>query len=123
MTGVLAQPIVRVNEESQVAEARRTAALLTCDSGFTATELGQISVVVTELATNLVKHAKDGRLAMRRNASSRSHASSCVRRLRYIAKPAATYTGSIAEIASHHDRLPMTRSHGGGDCDTAAQSA
>ena len=65
MTGVVGQTIIRVTEQSQVAEARRTAALLTVDSGFTATELGQIAVIVTELATNLVKHAKDGRLAMR----------------------------------------------------------
>src|SRR5215213_6287761 len=66
MTGLISQPIIAVTEHSQVAEARRTAALLCCNSGFTATELGHIAMVVTELATNLVKHAKQGRLAMRR---------------------------------------------------------
>jgi anti-sigma regulatory factor (Ser/Thr protein kinase) len=54
-----------MTEASLIAEARRVAAGLTDHSGWSATQRGQIAVIVTELGTNLVKHAKNGRLLMR----------------------------------------------------------
>jgi anti-sigma regulatory factor (Ser/Thr protein kinase) len=47
---------LRVEDGSQVGEARRRAASLCRDLGFDETRAGQVALVVTELATNLVKH-------------------------------------------------------------------
>ena len=46
----------RVEDSSQVGEARRRAASLCRDLGFDESRAGQVALVVTELATNLVKH-------------------------------------------------------------------
>ena len=50
---------IRVQDSSHVGEARRLAASLCRDLGFDETRAGQASLVVTELATNLVKHTAD----------------------------------------------------------------
>jgi anti-sigma regulatory factor (Ser/Thr protein kinase) len=47
---------LRVEDSSHVGEARRMAASLCRDLGFDETRAGQAALVVTELATNLVKH-------------------------------------------------------------------
>ena len=52
--------ITSVTEQSQVAEARRTAAAFVRDLGFGEQEMGRAALVATELATNLVKHAGGG---------------------------------------------------------------
>ena len=57
---------VPVTESSQPAAARRAAMTLAHDAGMDESEVGGIALVVTELATNLVKHAKGGELLMRR---------------------------------------------------------
>ena len=49
-----------MTEASQVGEARRAAAALARALGFDETGCGQVALVVTEAATNLVKHARDG---------------------------------------------------------------
>jgi anti-sigma regulatory factor (Ser/Thr protein kinase) len=49
-------------ESSQVGDARRQAARLATESGFNALALGRLAIVVTELATNLVRHAQGGLL-------------------------------------------------------------
>jgi anti-sigma regulatory factor (Ser/Thr protein kinase)/serine/threonine protein phosphatase PrpC len=49
-------------DPSRVGEARRHALLLAGDCGFDDVEAGRLALVVTELATNLVKHATNGRL-------------------------------------------------------------
>lgn len=54
-----------VTESSQVAEARRSATALARGVGFNETATGQVALVVTELATNLVKHATNGVLVLR----------------------------------------------------------
>ena len=54
-----------VTEPSQVAAARRYAAALAQALGFTEAEIGQIALAVTEVATNLVKHATNGQLLLR----------------------------------------------------------
>lgn len=49
-----------INEPSQVAEARRLSVTLARSLGFNETELGKVAIVVTEAATNLIKHTKQG---------------------------------------------------------------
>ena len=54
-------PIVEI---SQVAEARRLATQLAHELDFAATDTARVALVVTEAATNLVKHATGGQLLM-----------------------------------------------------------
>jgi anti-sigma regulatory factor (Ser/Thr protein kinase) len=51
-----------IRDASQVSEARRLAAALARDSGLSETETGKLGIVVTEAATNLLKHAREGEL-------------------------------------------------------------
>lgn len=57
---------VPVTESSQPAAARRAALALAQDAGMEESAVGHLALVVTELATNLVKHAKGGELLLRR---------------------------------------------------------
>jgi len=61
MTGHLAIP---VHEMSQTGEARRSAAALAERLGFDSEESGRVGLVVTEAATNLVKHAQGGEIVL-----------------------------------------------------------
>ena len=63
------QVCVPVTESSQPAAARRAAGMLAQDAGMDETAAGHVALIVTELATNLVKHAKGGELLMRRLCS------------------------------------------------------
>jgi anti-sigma regulatory factor (Ser/Thr protein kinase) len=54
--------IVQVSESSQVGEARRTAVRLAAGAGFSNVDQARVGIVATELGTNLVLHAKGGRL-------------------------------------------------------------
>ena len=56
--------VVPVEETSRVGEARRTAATLGLDAGMGEAERGTLAVVVTEMATNLARHARRGRLLL-----------------------------------------------------------
>jgi len=53
-----------VVEESQIGAARRRAASLADALGLDETERGRVGVIVTEAATNLVRHARDGLLVL-----------------------------------------------------------
>lgn len=64
--GLLEQICVPVTEASQPAAARRAAVALAQDVGMDESAVGTLALVVTELATNLVKHAKNGELLIRR---------------------------------------------------------
>ena len=55
----------RVRDPSEVAEPRRVAGRLADSLGFSETRAGQVSLVASELATNLAKHARDGELLVR----------------------------------------------------------
>lgn len=57
--------LVAVEEASQVAEARREAAIVAERLDFSPTRIGQVALVATELATNLVRHATGGELLIR----------------------------------------------------------
>ncbi len=56
---------IPITEASQVAAARRVALQMTHSLGLSETETGTLALVVTEAATNLVKHAQAGRLLLR----------------------------------------------------------
>lgn len=53
-----------VHEASQVGEARRLASRMASDAGFDETTTGRVSIIVTELAGNLARHAQRGRLLL-----------------------------------------------------------
>jgi anti-sigma regulatory factor (Ser/Thr protein kinase) len=53
-----------MEDSSRVGEARRHAAQLAAECGLDEVEAGRLALVVTELATNLVRHARDGRLLL-----------------------------------------------------------
>ncbi|MEW6184256.1 MAG: ATP-binding SpoIIE family protein phosphatase [Thermodesulfobacteriota bacterium] len=61
MKDLIRLPII---ESSQVGEARRLAAALGRGIGFEEVLIGKVSLVVTELATNLIKHAGGGELIL-----------------------------------------------------------
>ena len=60
-----AATLVAVEEASQVGEVRRTAAALALAAGLGEVERGALAVVATELATNLARHARRGRVLLR----------------------------------------------------------
>lgn len=65
-TDLLEQICVPVTESSQPAAARRAVVGLAKATEMGEAALGNLALIVTELATNLVKHAKQGELLMRR---------------------------------------------------------
>ena len=56
---------IPVQEQSQTADARRTARTLAQTSGFDENTAEQIAIVVTEACTNLVRHAGGGEILLR----------------------------------------------------------
>ena len=56
---------VAVQEQTQVAQARRTGAALARALGFDEDRAGRLAVVVTESATNLLRHAGGGQIVLR----------------------------------------------------------
>jgi anti-sigma regulatory factor (Ser/Thr protein kinase) len=59
------QRSIAVAEQSQVAEARRESAALAREAGFDQQKAGALALVVTEAATNLVRHAEGGEIVLR----------------------------------------------------------
>ncbi|WP_077037516.1 SpoIIE family protein phosphatase [Pelomonas sp. KK5] len=53
---------IRVHEASQVGEARRAVARVAARLGFDETLAGRAALIVTELASNLARHARGGRM-------------------------------------------------------------
>lgn len=51
-----------VNDQSQIAEARRQTTALAKRQGFDDGDAGRVALVTTELATNLIKHARGGEI-------------------------------------------------------------
>jgi anti-sigma regulatory factor (Ser/Thr protein kinase) len=56
--------IIRLSQASDSGEARRQAAALAERSGFDAEAAGRVAIVATELATNILKHAGTGEIAI-----------------------------------------------------------
>lgn len=55
---------IEIRDASAVGEARRAAAELARSIGFADTEVGRLSLIVTEAATNVVKHVGEGELIL-----------------------------------------------------------
>jgi anti-sigma regulatory factor (Ser/Thr protein kinase) len=54
--------VVVVEETSQVGQARREALALAAQADFDETDAGRVALVATELATNVIKHGRGGRM-------------------------------------------------------------
>jgi anti-sigma regulatory factor (Ser/Thr protein kinase) len=54
--------LIPVTEETQVFEARRVASKMAGDLDWPSKSAGTLAIVVTEMATNLVKHARGGQI-------------------------------------------------------------
>ena len=59
------QQSLPIEDVSHSAEASRIATRLVGRAGFNETETGTVALIVTELATNLLKHAKRGEILLR----------------------------------------------------------
>lgn len=57
---------IPIEEASRVGEARRAAQRLAAAAGFDESAAGKAALAATEMATNIVKHAGDGELVLRR---------------------------------------------------------
>lgn len=57
---------VRVEDPSQIAEARRIAVAVAARLGFSPSDSGRVAIAATELATNLLRHAGGGRMLVGR---------------------------------------------------------
>lgn len=62
-----------INESSQVAEARRRVSALAAQTGMDETRAGICAVIVSEMGTNLIKHATDGEIFIRSLAHPSIH--------------------------------------------------
>ncbi len=62
---MLLQSLFLLDERSQVGNARRAAVDMAESSGFDAEQAGTVGLAVTELASNVLKHAGNGRLLLR----------------------------------------------------------
>ena len=62
---VIAPAFIAVSEDSRVGEARRIAQGLASQIGFDETRAGEVALVATEAATNLVRHATGGEILLR----------------------------------------------------------
>ncbi len=62
---MLPQVQFQISERSEVGAARRAAIELTESCGFDETQAGRVGLCVTEAATNIVKHARAGKLVLR----------------------------------------------------------
>ena len=52
--------VISIAEASGVGEARRAAQRASAEAGLSETDAGRVGIIVTELANNLVRHARDG---------------------------------------------------------------
>lgn len=57
--------VLPIDDSSQIGDARRVAQRLAESSGFTQADAGRVALVATELATNLLRHARQGALHLR----------------------------------------------------------
>ena len=65
LTAALQQAIFHIEETSQIASVRRAGMLLAQKLGFDETAAGRVALVITEAATNIVKHAVRGSILLR----------------------------------------------------------
>jgi anti-sigma regulatory factor (Ser/Thr protein kinase) len=58
------QVLIQIEDRSQVGEARRAAVQMAGSLAFEATQAGKVALAVTEAATNIVKHAGNGKILL-----------------------------------------------------------
>lgn len=58
------QVLIEIDDRSQVGEARRAAVRMAEALAFEETQAGKVALAVTEAATNIVKHAGNGRIVL-----------------------------------------------------------
>jgi anti-sigma regulatory factor (Ser/Thr protein kinase) len=61
-TSLRPHQIIAVNHASDIAQARRAGQALAHELGFDETRSGQLALLISEAATNIIKHAGDGRI-------------------------------------------------------------
>ena len=54
-----------ISDPSEVSPARRAATQLAENSGFNEVKKGQVALIITEAATNILKHAQHGQILIR----------------------------------------------------------
>ena len=65
LTRAMSSQLYLIEDRSQVGGARRAGSELAESLGFPANEMGKVALAVTEIATNILKHAGTGRLVLR----------------------------------------------------------
>lgn len=65
LTEPIPQQVFRIADASQISSTRRACAELTNTLGFSDVQAGRLSILVTELATNILKHALEGDMLVR----------------------------------------------------------
>lgn len=65
LTNLSPQLIFPIGESSQVAAARRASVAMARKLAFDETQVGRIAIIVTEAATNILKHAGQGSILLR----------------------------------------------------------
>jgi anti-sigma regulatory factor (Ser/Thr protein kinase) len=68
-TGGPAATVYRVENSSQVGEVRRAGEALSAALGMSENERGSLAIIITEMATNLARHATGGRVMLSRSAA------------------------------------------------------
>jgi anti-sigma regulatory factor (Ser/Thr protein kinase) len=104
-----------VKDASQVGEARRIAVAIATECGFSETDCGRVALIVTEGATNLIKHAGKGTIIIRRLPASgleilildkgpgMAHPENCLRDGYSTAGSPGTGLGAISRLADVFD--------------------
>jgi anti-sigma regulatory factor (Ser/Thr protein kinase) len=120
LTSVPSQPdiVISVNESTDVATARRAALNIASRAGFTTEEAGVAAIVVTEAASNLVKHGGGGEMVVRNISSPEGplleilaidrgkgmmSVSRCFQDGYSTASSPGTGLGAIARLSKFHD--------------------
>jgi anti-sigma regulatory factor (Ser/Thr protein kinase) len=109
------QILIDVSESSKVAEVRRRASQIAQDAGLDETDVGKVALLVTELGTNLVKHAVGGQMIIRQinkqgievlsldRGPSIGNVSECLRDGYSTAGSSGTGLGALARLSSEYD--------------------
>ncbi len=109
-----------VEDPSQVGEARRAGQVLAQDCGLDDTAAGQVALAITELGTNLVRHAGGGQLLLSSPATGRVEVLSldagpgmdvrrCLQDGYSTAGSAGTGLGAVQRIAERFDAFSLPR--------------
>jgi anti-sigma regulatory factor (Ser/Thr protein kinase) len=109
------QVLIPVTDNSSVAEARRRATGIARDAGLNETDIGKVALLITELGTNLVKHAVGGQIVIRKigeqgiellsldRGPGVGNISQCMRDGYSTSGSPGTGLGAVARLSSEYD--------------------